>query len=64
MRPLRGARSFDIVRDELGGPRSTFPHTITFAAGTQAAGARQNAVALVKLSNLGQGKHGAKAGNL
>ena len=57
-------RSFDIIRDELGGPRSTFPHTLTIAAGTQAAHARQNAIALVKLANLGQGKHGAKVGSL
>ena len=56
------ACSFDIIRDELGGPRSIFPHTLTIAAGTQAAHARQNAIALVKLSNLGQGKHGAKVG--
>ena len=55
--------SFDIIRDELGGPRATFPHTLTLAAGTQAAHARANAVALVKLANLGQGKHGAKVGS-
>lgn len=52
--------SFDIVRDDLGGPRSTFPHCITLVAGTQAAGPRQNALAMMKLSNLGQGKHGEK----
>jgi ribosome assembly protein RRB1 len=27
--------SFDIVRDDLGGPRSTFPHTVFMLAGTQ-----------------------------
>lgn len=53
-------RSFDILRDDLGGPRSAFPHTVTLAAGTQAAHPKQNALALMKLSNLGQGKHGSK----
>ncbi|CAL8471187.1 g10729 [Coccomyxa elongata] len=53
--------SFDILQDGLGGPRSTFPHTITMVAGTQAANPRQNSLALMKLSNLGQGKHGDKA---
>ena len=52
--------SFDILQDGLGGPRSTFPHTITLVAGTQAANPRQNSLALMKLSNLGQGKHGDK----
>ena len=52
--------SFDILPDGLGGPRSAFPHTITLVAGTQAANARQNSLALLKLSNLGQGKHGDK----
>ena len=52
--------SFDVVRDGLGGPRSAFPHTVTLAAGTQAATPKQNAVALMKLSNLVQGKHGSK----
>ncbi len=27
--------SFDTVRDDLGGPRSTFPHTVFMVAGTQ-----------------------------
>lgn len=27
--------SFDFVRDELGGPRSAFPHTVFMVAGTQ-----------------------------
>jgi ribosome assembly protein RRB1 len=31
--------SFDFVRDELGGPRSTFPHTVFMVAGTQVIGA-------------------------
>ena len=46
--------------DGLGGPRSAFPHTLTLVAGTQAANARQNSLALMKLSDLGQGKHGDK----
>lgn len=53
--------SFDIIRDELGAPRSTFPHTMFLAAGTQADTARSNYFAVVKLANLGQGKHGKKA---
>ena len=53
-------RSFDIVRDGLGGPRSAFPHTVTLAAGTQAAGLKQNSLAIMKLSNLVQGRHGSK----
>jgi ribosome assembly protein RRB1 len=27
--------SFDFVKDDLGGPRSTFPHTVFMVAGTQ-----------------------------
>lgn len=53
--------SFDIIRDELGGPRSTFPHTLSLVAGTQAASAKLNYIAFVKLSKLGQGRHGKKA---
>ena len=52
--------SFDIVRDGLGGPRSAFPHTVTLAAGTQAASPKQNSLAIMKLSNLVQGRHGSK----
>ena len=52
--------SFDIVRDGLGGPRSAFPHTVTLAAGTQAAGPKLNSLAIMKLSNLVQGRHGSK----
>jgi ribosome assembly protein RRB1 len=33
--------SFDIVRDDLGGPRSTFPHTVFMLAGTQVRQRRQ-----------------------
>lgn len=47
-------RSFDVIRDGLGGPRSTFPHDVMLAAGTQAATARANYIALLRLCNLGQ----------
>mmetsp|Transcript_16703 Transcript_16703/g.30245 ORF Transcript_16703/g.30245 Transcript_16703/m.30245 type:complete len:476 (-) Transcript_16703:307-1734(-) len=53
--------SFDFIKDGLGGPRSTFPHTTYLVAGTQAATARQNYVAFLKLDQLGQGRHGKKA---
>lgn len=48
--------SFDLIRDDLGAPRSTFPHTMFMVAGTQAAGPRQNYLALLKLDQLGQGR--------
>ncbi|GLC41148.1 hypothetical protein PLESTB_001796300 [Pleodorina starrii] len=53
--------SFDILKDDLGGPRSSFPHTVYLVCGTQAASARQNYVAFLKLAQLGQGRHGKKA---
>lgn len=53
--------SFDILRDDLGGPRSAFPHTVYLVCGTQAATARQNYVAFLKLGRLGQGRHGKRA---
>ncbi|KXZ51975.1 hypothetical protein GPECTOR_11g97 [Gonium pectorale] len=53
--------SFDILKDDLGGPRSSFPHTVFLVAGTQAASARQNYVAFLRLARLGQGRHGKKA---
>ncbi|KAF5826265.1 histone-binding protein RBBP4 or subunit C of CAF1 complex-domain-containing protein [Dunaliella salina] len=53
--------SFDYLKDELGAPRSTFPHTCYMAAGTQATSAKQNYVAFLRLANLGQGRHGKKA---
>jgi ribosome assembly protein RRB1 len=48
--------SFDVLRDDLGGPRATFPHTLYLAAGTQASGPRQNHIALLRLTQLGQGR--------
>ncbi|KAF8065712.1 grwd1 [Scenedesmus sp. PABB004] len=53
--------SFDLLRDELGGPRSTFPHTVFMVAGTQASSARANYLAVLKLADLGQGRHGKRA---
>lgn len=49
--------SFDVVRDGLGGPRSAFPHDVLLVAGTQAAAANLNYIALMRLCNLGQGEH-------
>ena len=46
--------SFDVVKDKLGGPRSTFPHDITIVAGTQAASAKSNYIALMRFSNVTQ----------
>lgn len=43
-----------MVRDQLGGPRRAFPHSMVMVAGTQAATARANYLALMRLSNLGQ----------
>lgn len=54
--------SFDMIRDNLGGPRAAFPHTLFMVAGTQAAQARQNHLAVLKLASLGQGRHGKRAG--
>ncbi|KAL0022991.1 hypothetical protein WJX79_004044 [Trebouxia sp. C0005] len=55
--------SFDILKDDLGGPRSTFPHCMYVAAGTQAQHAKENYVALMRLSDINQGRHGSKARN-
>lgn len=54
--------SFDLVRDSLGAPRAAFPHTVFMVAGTQAAQARQNHIAVLKLASLGQGRHGKRDG--
>ena len=55
--------SFDILKDDLGGPRSTFPHCMYVVAGTQAQHAKENYVALMRLSEINQGRHGSKARN-
>jgi ribosome assembly protein RRB1 len=54
--------SFDMLRDDLGAPRAAFPHTVFMVAGTQAAQARQNHIAVLKLAALGQGRHGKRDG--
>ena len=46
--------SFDVVKDKLGGPRATFPHDLTIVAGTQAASANSNYIALLRFSNIAQ----------
>ncbi|GBF94155.1 hypothetical protein Rsub_07142 [Raphidocelis subcapitata] len=52
--------SFDLLRDGLGAPRAAFPHTVFMVAGTQAAQARANHIAVLKLAALGQGRHGKR----
>ncbi|KAJ1863789.1 Ribosome assembly protein rrb1 [Coemansia sp. RSA 2703] len=44
--------SFDFVPDNLGGPRTAFPHTMYAVAGTQADRAYRNQVVLMKMSQL------------
>lgn len=44
--------SFDIIQDELGDNRETFPLTAYIVAGTQAAQAHVNNVIVMKMSNL------------
>ena len=51
-----GGCSFDVIKDQLGGPRSAFPHDMTVVAGTQAPLAKANYVALMRFSNLGQAR--------
>jgi ribosome assembly protein RRB1 len=53
--------SFDIIPDSLGDDRRAFPHTLFMVAGTQAASSKLNYLAVMKVSNLTQGKHGAAA---
>jgi ribosome assembly protein RRB1 len=55
------ALSFDFVRDALGEERATFPASLLMVAGTQAADPKRNYLAVMKVSNLSQGKHGAGA---
>lgn len=44
--------SFDVIRDNLGENRETFPLTAYLVAGTQANQAHVNSVIVMKLSNL------------
>jgi len=52
--------SFDVARDSLGAPRTSFPHSMFLVAGTQASSANQNYVAVMGLSGMGQAGHGPK----
>lgn len=44
--------SFDVIKDNLGENRETFPMTMYLVAGTQANQAHLNSVIVMKLSNL------------
>ncbi|XP_065215073.1 glutamate-rich WD repeat-containing protein 1 [Planococcus citri] len=44
--------SFDIIPDNLGSARETFPHSCYVVAGTQAAKRNQNNIIVMKMSNL------------
>ncbi len=55
------ALSFDLVRDALGDGRAAFPHSLLLVAGTQAASAKLNHLAVLKVSNLTRGGHGPRA---
>ncbi|XP_071965968.1 glutamate-rich WD repeat-containing protein 1-like [Antedon mediterranea] len=44
--------SFDVIRDQLGNDRSTYPHTAYLVAGTQAEKAHLNSIIVMKMSNL------------
>lgn len=50
--------SFDIMADDAGSERNTFPYTLSFVAGTQANSAKMNHLAVMRVTNLTQGKHG------
>lgn len=52
--------SLDLPRDGLGAPRSAFPHELFVVAGTQADQPRNNCLALLRLTHLGQGRHGKR----
>ena len=53
--------SFDIIPDNLGDDRRAFPHQLFMVAGTQASSVKLNYLAVMKVSNLTQGGHGANA---
>lgn len=53
--------SFDIIPDSLGGPRTAFPHTLTFVAGSQAPSTRMNSLSVCRVTGLGQLKTGKEA---
>uniref|UniRef100_A0A7S3JWR5 Histone-binding protein RBBP4-like N-terminal domain-containing protein n=1 Tax=Aureoumbra lagunensis TaxID=44058 RepID=A0A7S3JWR5_9STRA len=45
--------SFDIIPDDLGGGRTTFPHSLVLVCGSQAESTNKNALNLIRLSDLG-----------
>jgi ribosome assembly protein RRB1 len=47
--------SFDILPDELGDERRSYPHTVYMVAGTQAQRAKDNEILVMKLSGLHKG---------
>lgn len=47
--------SFDIISDDLGDERRSFPHTVYMVAGTQAQRAKDNEILVMKLSGLHKG---------
>ncbi len=51
--------SFDVVPDGLGENRVEFPHCVSMVAGTQAAPGKHNYLAVMRVTNLTQGRHGA-----
>lgn len=52
------ALSFDIIPDNLGDNRQSYPATVFLVSGTQAAKAKDNELTIVKLSNLSRMKQG------
>lgn len=47
--------SFDVLTDDLGDERRSFPHTVYMVAGTQAAREKDNEIMIMKLSGLHKG---------
>mmetsp|Transcript_43318 Transcript_43318/g.97908 ORF Transcript_43318/g.97908 Transcript_43318/m.97908 type:complete len:511 (-) Transcript_43318:122-1654(-) len=52
IRPEWPSLSFDILRDELGGNRSRFPHTLFAVTGSQAETPEANKLTVMKLTDL------------
>merc|ERR1711935_595853 len=46
--------SFDILRDQLGGPRTEFPHTLYMVAGTQADRPKNNRIVVARVKDIQQ----------
>jgi len=47
--------SFDVLTDDLGDERRSYPHTVYMVAGTQAQRAKDNEILVMKLSGLHKG---------